>query len=90
MKIEFANEPKVLIMKIDGEIDHRYATRIRREADRKIVTYPDKPFLIDLTNVSFMDSSGIGVIIGEVGNTFSIHRDGRTNQITAVQLGSRL
>lgn len=64
MKIEFANEPKVLIMKIDGEIDHRYATRIRREADRKIVTYPDKPFLIDLTNVSFMDSSGIGVIIG--------------------------
>lgn len=64
MKIEFANEPKALIMKIDGEIDHRYATRIRREADRKIVTYPDKPFLIDLTNVSFMDSSGIGVIIG--------------------------
>ncbi len=64
MKIEFANEPYALIMKIDGEIDHRYATRIRREADRKIVTYPDKPFLIDLTDVSFMDSSGIGVIIG--------------------------
>ena len=64
MKIEFFNEQDVLIMKIDGEIDHRYATQIRREADRKIVTYPDKPFVIDLTSVNFMDSSGIGVIIG--------------------------
>ena len=64
MKIEFKNEPGALVMRIDGEIDHRYATRIRREADRQIVTYPDKTFIIDLTSVSFMDSSGIGVIIG--------------------------
>ena len=64
MNIDFSNEKDALVMKIDGEIDHRYATRIRREADRKIVTYPEKPFIIDLSSVSFMDSSGIGVIIG--------------------------
>lgn len=64
MKIDFLNQKDALIMKIEGEIDHRYATRIRREADRKIVTYPEKTFVIDLTGVSFMDSSGIGVIIG--------------------------
>ena len=64
MKIEFSNEKNALIMKIEGEVDHRYAIRIRREADRKIVTYPNKTFVIDLTGVSFMDSSGIGVIIG--------------------------
>lgn len=64
MKIDFLNREDALIMKISGEIDHRYATRIRREADRKIVTYPYKPFIIDLTDVTFMDSSGIGVIIG--------------------------
>jgi len=64
MKLEFFNDDSALIMKIDGEIDHRYATQIRREADRKIVTYPDKTFVIDLSCVTFMDSSGIGVIIG--------------------------
>jgi len=64
MNIEFLLEKEALIMKIKGEIDHRYATQIRREADRKIVTYPDRAFIIDLSQVSFMDSSGIGVIIG--------------------------
>jgi len=64
MNIEFSNEKDVLIMKIDGEIDHRYSIRIRNEADRKIVTYPDRHLVMDLSGVSFVDSSVIGVIIG--------------------------
>ena len=64
MNIEFSNEKDALIMKIDGEIDHRYAISIRNEADRKIVTYPDKRLIMDLSGVTFVDSSVIGVIIG--------------------------
>ena len=64
MTLTFSNKKNSLIMSISGEIDHRYAVRIRNEADRRIVTYPDKHFIIDLTQVSFMDSSGIGLIIG--------------------------
>ena len=64
MTLNFHDKDNSLIMSISGEIDHRYAVRIRNEADRRIVTYPDKHFVIDLTNVTFMDSSGIGVIIG--------------------------
>ena len=64
MTLTFSNRKNSLIMSISGEIDHRYAVRIRNEADRRIVTYPDRHFIIDLTGVSFMDSSGIGVIIG--------------------------
>ncbi len=64
MNIEFSNEKNALIMKISGEIDHRYAIRIRNEADRKIVTYSDKSLIMDLSGVSFVDSSVIGVIIG--------------------------
>lgn len=64
MNLKFSNEKNNLIMSISGEIDHRYAIRIRNEADKKIVTYPSMDFIIDLTDVTFMDSSGIGVIIG--------------------------
>jgi stage II sporulation protein AA (anti-sigma F factor antagonist) len=64
MKLNFSNEKDFLIMSISGEIDHRYAIQIRNEADRKIVTYPDKKLIVDLTDVTFMDSSAIGVIIG--------------------------
>lgn len=64
MNIEFSNEENVLIMKISGEIDHRYAIMIRNEADRKIVTYSDKNLIMDMSKVTFVDSSVIGVIIG--------------------------
>ena len=64
VNLKFSNEKNHLIMSVYGEIDHRYAIRIRNEADKKIVTYPDNDFVIDLTGVTFMDSSGIGVIIG--------------------------
>lgn len=64
MNLKFSNEKDHLIMSICGEIDHRYSIRIRNEADKKIVTYPNKDFIIDLSDVTFMDSSGIGVIIG--------------------------
>ncbi|MBQ4528662.1 MAG: anti-sigma factor antagonist [Clostridia bacterium] len=64
MKLTFSNEKNALIMSVDGEIDHRYSIQIRNEADRKIVTYPEKKFIIDLRGVTFMDSSAVGVIIG--------------------------
>ncbi|MBO5370186.1 MAG: anti-sigma factor antagonist [Clostridia bacterium] len=64
MNLKFSNEKDHLILSICGEIDHRYSIRIRNEADKKIVTYPNKDFIIDLSDVTFMDSSGIGVIIG--------------------------
>ena len=64
MELSFSNEENAIVMSVSGEIDHRYSIRIRNEADRRIVTYPDKRFIIDLRNVTFMDSSAIGVIIG--------------------------
>ena len=64
MELSFSNEENAIVMSVSGEIDHRYSIRMRNEADRRIVTYPDKPFVIDLRNVTFMDSSAIGVIIG--------------------------
>ena len=54
----------ILTAYIEGEIDHHSAPSIREEIDKKIIE--DKPSVIrlDYSGVTFMDSSGIGLIMG--------------------------
>lgn len=54
------------IMKVDlkGEIDHHSSIVIREEIDSYIEKHRIKKILINFKNVTFMDSSGIGMIIG--------------------------
>lgn len=49
---------------ITGELDHCSAQSIRRELDALIEDPTVKHLILDLKNMSFMDSSGIGVILG--------------------------
>lgn len=64
MKITYDNVDKLLIMEITEEIDHHTTNRIRSKADFEIQKYMPKKTVIDFNNVTFMDSSGIGMIIG--------------------------
>ena len=54
----------VLTIKISGEIDHHTAKSIRENADRDIFYHRAKTAVIDLSEVDFMDSSGLGLILG--------------------------
>ena len=53
-----------LVAKISGELDHHSAQKVRNEADSRIVHGRAKNLVFDFSDLSFMDSSGIGVIIG--------------------------
>jgi len=53
-----------LVVKIMGEIDHHSADEIRTTAEREYFRSGAKNMIFDFAHVSFMDSSGIGVIIG--------------------------
>lgn len=64
MNIEYLKENRTLILKIDGEIDHHSCEQIKREADYEIQKKAPKKLIFDLKKVNFMDSSGIGLIIG--------------------------
>lgn len=46
------------------EVDHHYAEQLRREADLLIGAYHIRRLVFDFTHTEFMDSSGIGVLIG--------------------------
>mgnify|MGYP004692412473 FL=1 len=46
------------------ELDHHVASSIREEIDDILMTRSVKNIVFDFENINFMDSSGIGVIIG--------------------------
>lgn len=64
MDFRYDKESKLLVMKMFDEIDHHVAEKIRRKADYEIQRYMPKKVIFDLSKVGFMDSSGIGLIIG--------------------------
>ena len=64
MESEFLKEDKLLLIKITEEIDHHSTEKIRRKADNEITRYMPRKVVFDFDKVSFMDSAGIGMIIG--------------------------
>ncbi len=53
-----------LILQPIGELDHHVAEGIRLEMDDLIAKKRSKNLVFDLKGLNFMDSSGIGVIMG--------------------------
>ena len=49
-----------------GEIDHHNATRLRQEADELISHYRPQCVVLNLKKIDFMDSSGLGFIMGRM------------------------
>ena len=64
MESKFYEEDKLLIFKITDEIDDCSVQKIRRKADYEIERYMPRKVIFDFDSVTFMDSAGIGLIIG--------------------------
>lgn len=64
MKTEYKKEDKLLLLKIEEEIDHHTSEKIRKRVDYEIQVHIPKKVIVDFSNVTFMDSSGIGMLIG--------------------------
>lgn len=54
----------VLKIKLRGEIDHHSAVAVRTAIDDMIRSKRPKELIIDMSAVDFMDSSGLGLIMG--------------------------
>ena len=64
MESKFYEEDKLLIFKITDEIDDCSVQKIRRKADYEMERYMPKKVIFDFSCVTFMDSAGIGLLIG--------------------------
>ncbi|HOA55911.1 MAG: anti-sigma factor antagonist [Acetivibrionales bacterium] len=68
MEIKFSNRGSTLIAAFSGELDHHFAEYARNKIERELIKATTRDVVFDLTGLSFMDSSGIGVLVGRYVN----------------------
>lgn len=84
-------EGNCLRVYVPRELDHHEAGRLKTEADLLIDAYHVRTLIFDFSQTEFMDSSGIGVIIGRSrkmgyygGDVYAEHLNGRVRKIFQV------
>lgn len=68
MNIKFANRGSTLIASFTGELDHHFAEYARNKIESELLKATTRNVIFDFSGLSFMDSSGIGVIVGRYAN----------------------
>ena len=65
-EVVFLVHGEVLVALLQCEIDHHTAKRVRELIDREFFRVKPECLMLDFSGVSFMDSSGVGLILGRV------------------------
>lgn len=65
MHLDFENKSDRLIVHLVGELDHHSAEEVRVKIDDRLDRNNNiNKLIMDFSEVTFMDSSGVGVVIG--------------------------
>jgi stage II sporulation protein AA (anti-sigma F factor antagonist) len=62
--LEFRLVRNNLVVRVKGELDMLVTEELRKEIDNRLETHKVHNLIINLEKVTFIDSSGLGVIIG--------------------------
>ena len=68
-------EGDILTAALHGEIDHHTAAKVRGEIDTAMFKHRPRHLRIDLAEVGFMDSSGLGLILGRAALCRDLNAD---------------
>ncbi len=64
MVIDLSGEQRLLTVHLDGELDHHSAAKIKSAIEKELRRSGAVNVAFDFSGVSFMDSAGIGMILG--------------------------
>lgn len=64
LEIELDVKKTVLCIRLSGELDHHTAEELREQVTSTLAAHPIKHIVLNLQQLTFMDSSGLGVILG--------------------------
>ena len=88
MATEYQVEDRTLYIRLDGELDHHLAKKVRKQCEIILKSYPIRDIEFDFSKSGFMDSSGVGVILGRYrqvqpmgGNVFLSHMNESVKRI---------
>ena len=65
-QVTLKQDGKTLTALLSGEIDHHWAAILREKIDERAAAAAPAILILDFSAVTFMDSSGIGLILGRV------------------------
>lgn len=64
MELKFRKKSKTILIWVKGEIDHHTSKELRQQTETALAQMGGRNIIYDFENVTFMDSSGIGMMIG--------------------------
>ena len=65
-EVAFSVDGATLTARVTGEIDHHAARRLRDAIDTEVFRALPGTLVLDLSGVGFMDSAGLGLILGRL------------------------
>lgn len=68
MECNYELKEGCLTISVPKELDHHCATQLKTETDLLVDAYHVRKLVFDFSETEFMDSSGIGVLIGRCKN----------------------
>lgn len=68
MECNYELKEGCLTISVPKELDHHCATQLKIETDLLVDAYHVRKLVFDFSETEFMDSSGIGVLIGRCKN----------------------
>lgn len=64
LQIELEHHRRTLIVRLKGELDHHTAETVKTKMEEAIIRGDVNHVVLSMKHLSFMDSSGLGVILG--------------------------
>ena len=64
MELTCKTTGRALVVSLRGELDHHNAAEVRRELEARFSSAGMRNLIFDLSELHFMDSSGLGILIG--------------------------
>ena len=72
MTIELMGEERLLTVRMEGELDQKSVENVKKSIEKEIRRTGALNIAFDFSGVSFMDSSGIGLIMGRFKTVSSL------------------